>query len=256
MIHPTALVSTKARLGAGVSIGAYSIIGENVEIGENSTIGSHVVIDGHTSIGSENSIHPFCTLGGPPQDKKYRGEATRLEIGNRNTIREYCTANCGTIQDTGVTRIGDDNWIMAYVHIAHDCLIENDTIFANNAQIAGHVNVGSHAILGGFTVVHQFVSIGAHSLTAMGTILLQDLPPYVTAAGNTAQAHGINSEGLKRRGFSPESVAALRTAYKTLYKSGMTLADAKLDLVRQALVVPEIKVLVDFLEKSRRGIVR
>ena len=256
MIHPTAIVSPKARIGAGVSIGAYSIIGEHVEIGANSRIGSHVVIDGHTSIGTENVIHPFCALGGPPQDKKYRGEATRLQIGNRNTIREYCTANCGTIQDAGVTRIGDDNWIMAYVHIAHDCAVENNTIFANNAQIAGHVKVESHAILGGFTVVHQFVSIGAHSLTAMGTILLQDLPPYVTAAGNTAQPHGINSEGLKRRGFSPDAVAALRVAYKTLYKAGLTLADAKVELARQALVVPEIGVLVDFLEKSRRGIVR
>ena len=256
MIHPTAIVSPNARIGAGVSIGAYSIIGEHVEIGANSRIGSHVVIDGHTSIGTENVIHPFCALGGPPQDKKYRGEATRLQIGNRNTIREYCTANCGTIQDAGVTRIGDDNWIMAYVHIAHDCAVENNTIFANNAQIAGHVKVESHAILGGFTVVHQFVSIGAHSLTAMGTILLQDLPPYVTAAGNTAQPHGINSEGLKRRGFSPDAVAALRVAYKTLYKAGLTLADAKVELARQALVVPEIGVLVDFLEKSRRGIVR
>lgn len=256
MIHPTAIVDPKAEIDTGVSIGAYSIIGANVKIGANSSIGSHVVIDGCTTIGSENTIHPFCTLGGPPQDKKYRGEATRLEIGHRNTIREYCTANCGTTQDAGVTRIGDDNWIMAYVHIAHDCIVGNSTIFANNAQIAGHVFVENHAILGGFTVVHQFVSIGAHSLTAMGTILLQDLPPYVTAAGNTAQPHGINSEGLKRRGFSQATVSALRAAYKTLYKSGLTLADAKLDLGRQALVTPEIGPLVAFLDRSRRGIIR
>ncbi len=256
MIHSTAVVSPSARLAEGVTVGPYSIVGDHVEVGKGTAIGAHTIIDGHTRIGQQNSIHPFCTLGGPPQDKKYRGEPTRLDIGDRNTIREYCTLNCGTVQDAGMTRIGDDNWIMAYVHVAHDCQVGNNTIFANNAQIAGHVHVDDHAILGGFTVVHQFVSIGAHSLTAMGTILLQDIPPYVTAAGNAAQPHGINAEGLKRRGFAPETVSALRTAYKTLYKSGLTLADAKKSLEEQARVTREVQVIVDFLARSRRGIIR
>lgn len=256
MIHETALISPKARLAENVTVGPYSVIGENVEVGNRTTIGAHVIIDGHTCIGEDNVIHPFCVLGGPPQDKKYKGEPTRLLVGNRNTIREYCTMNRGTAQDAGTTRLGNDNWIMAYVHLAHDCQVGNSTIFANNAQIAGHVHVDDHAILGGFTVVHQFVSIGAHSLTAMGTILLQDLPPYVTAAGNTAQPHGINAEGLKRRGFSAESVSAIRTAYKTLYKSGLALADAKKSLEDQARTIVEIRMIVDFLARSRRGIVR
>jgi UDP-N-acetylglucosamine acyltransferase len=256
VIHPSAVVDRSARLHSSVSVGPYSVIGPQVEIGANTTVGPHVVIEGPTKIGADNRIHAFASLGGAPQDKKYAGEATTLEIGDRNTIREFCTLNRGTVQDAGATRVGNDNWIMAYVHLAHDCRIGDHTIFANNAQLAGHVDVGDHAILGGFTVVHQFVSIGAHSLTAMGTILLQDLPPYVTAAGNTAQAHGINSEGLKRRGFSTETIAAIRAAYKTLYKSGLTLEQAKDELGRQARSVPEIGVLLEFLGRSRRGIVR
>ena len=194
--------------------------------------------------------------GGAPQDKKYAGEPTSLEIGDRNVIREFCTFNRGTTQDTGVTRLGNGNWIMAYVHLAHDCRVGNDTIFANNAQLAGHVEVGDHAMLGGFTVVHQFVSIGAHALTAMGTILFQDLPPYVTAAGNSAKPHGLNVEGLKRRGFKPETLAGLRAAYKTLYKSGLTLEEAKMALTEQCRSVPEVALLLEFVTRSRRGIVR
>jgi UDP-N-acetylglucosamine acyltransferase len=256
VIHPGAIVDSAASLDSSVSVGAFSIIGPGVEIGAGTSIGPHVVIGGSTRIGRENRIHPFSSIGGPPQDKKYAGEQTRLEIGDGNVIREFCTFNCGTAQDESVTRVGDRNWIMAYVHLAHDCLIGNDTIFANNAQLAGHVHVGDHAILGGFTVVHQFVSIGAHSLTAMGTILLQDLPPYVTAAGNSAEPHGINAEGLKRRGFSPQAIAALRAAYKTLYKSALTLEEARASLQEQARSVPEISPLVEFLSRSRRGIIR
>lgn len=256
MIHPTAIVHAAAKLAVGVSVGAYSIIGEHVEIGEDTSIGPHVVIDGHTRIGAHNRIFSFSALGGPPQDKKYGEEPTRLEIGDRNTIREFCTFNCGTAQDAGATRIGDDNWIMAYVHLAHDCQVGNHTIFANNAQLAGHVRVGDYAILGGFTVVHQFVSIGAHSITAMGTILLQDLPPCVTAAGNTAVPFGINSEGLKRRGFSVATIAAIKKAYKTLYKSGLTLEQARGELAAQAAACPEVGMLVEFLERSRRSIIR
>jgi len=256
VIHTTAIVHPGAKLAPGVSVGAYSIIGAEVELGANTQVGPHVVIDGRTRIGADNRIFPFCSLGAAPQDKKYAGEPTRLEIGDRNTIREFCTFNCGTAQDAAVTRLGDDNWIMAYVHLAHDCQVGDHTIFANNAQLAGHVHVGDFAVLGGFTVVHQFVAIGAHSITAMGTILLQDLPPYVTAAGNTAKPYGINSEGIKRRGFSPEAVAAIKAAYKTLYKSGLTLDGAKEALAVQAQTHAEVGLFLEFLLDSRRGIVR
>ena len=256
MIHPTAIVSSKARLCADVEIGAFTVVGDEVEIGSGTKIGSHVVIDGPTTIGRDNTVSSFSSLGAPPQDKKYAGEATRLEIGDRNTIREFCTFNRGTSQDAGVTRIGNDNWIMAYVHLAHDCQIGNNTIFANNAQLAGHVHVGDWAILGGFTVVHQFVRIGAHSLTAMGTILLQDLPPYVTAAGNTASPFGINSEGLKRRGFEAQAIAEIKAAYKTLYKSGLSLDAARQKLLERQQVVPELAILAQFLQAGNRGIIR
>lgn len=255
-IHPTAIVHAGARLGAGVEVGPYSVIGEHVEVGDNTWIGSHVVIGGHTRIGRDNRIFQFCSVGEVPQDKKYAGEPTRLEIGDRNTIREFCTLNCGTAQDAGVTRLGNDNWIMAYVHLAHDCQVGNHTIFANNAQLAGHVHVGDWVILGGFTGVHQFVWLGAHSMTAVGTVLLQDLPPYVMAAGNTAEPRGINSEGLKRRGFSPESVMAIRRAYKTLYKSGLKLDEARAILAAEAATVAELTPMVDFLTRPGRGIIR
>ena len=215
-----------------------------------------MVIDGHTRIGQDNRIFSFCAIGGEPQDKKYAGEPTRLEVGDRNTIREFCTFNLGTSQDVGVTRLGDDNWIMAYVHLAHDCQVGNKTIFANNAQLAGHVQVGDWAILGGFTVVHQFVRIGAHSMTAMGTILLQDLPPYVMASGNTAEPHGINAEGLKRRGFSAEGLSAIRRAYKTLYKSGLRFEEAAAQIALAAESCAELRPLKDFLASAGRGIVR
>ena len=256
MIHPSALVHSKASLGANVSVGAYSIVGEHVELGNDTRIGPHVVIEGHTRIGRNNRIFQFCSLGAVPQDKKYAEEPTRLEIGDGNTIREFCTLNCGTAQDAGVTRLGNDNWIMAYVHLAHDCQIGDHTIFANNAQLAGHVHVGDHAILGGFTGVHQFVRIGAHSFTAIATILVHDLPPYVMAAGNTAKPYGINAEGLRRRGFSAEALAAIKRAYKTLYKSGLTLDQAKAQLAEQARSSVEIGLLADFLQASTRGIVR
>jgi UDP-N-acetylglucosamine acyltransferase len=255
-IHPTAIVHSEAKLGSGVEIGAYSIVGEHVEIGDGTVIGPHVVIGGHTRIGRDNRIFQFSSIGEIPQDKKYAGEPTRLEIGDRNTIREFCTFNCGTAQDAGVTRLGDDNWIMAYVHLAHDCQVGNNTIFANNAQLAGHVQIGDWVILGGYTGVHQFVRVGAHSMTAVGTVLLQDLPPYVMAAGNTAEPHGINSEGLKRRGFSAEAVTAIRRAYKTLYKSGLKLDEARAAIAAESATVPELVPLDVFLGQPGRGIVR
>lgn len=256
MIHASAIVHPRARLGENVSIGAYSLVGEHVEIGNDTWIGPHVVIEGHTRIGRDNRVFQFCSLGAAPQDKKYADEATRLEIGDGNTIREFCTLNCGTAQDAGVTRLGNDNWIMAYVHLAHDCQIGDHTIFANNAQLAGHVHVGDYAILGGFTGVHQFVRIGAHSFTAIATVLVHDLPPYVMAAGDSAKAYGINTEGLRRRGYSATALAGIKRAYKTLYKSGLTLAQAKAELAEQARTCAEIGPLSDFLQSSTRGIVR
>jgi UDP-N-acetylglucosamine acyltransferase len=255
-VHPTALIDPSARLGESVSIGAYTVIGAEVEIGDGSWIGPHVVINGPTRIGRDNRIFQFASIGEAPQDKKYAGEPTRLEIGDRNTIREFCTFNRGTTQDAGVTRLGNDNWIMAYVHLAHDCQIGNHTIFANNAQLAGHVQVGDWAILGGFTAVHQFVRVGAHCMTGMGSILLQDVPPYVMAGGNPCAPHGINSEGLKRRGFSPAAITALRRAYKTLYRNGLKLDEACTAI---AAAVPEeaaLAPLAEFLAKPGRGILR
>ena len=256
MIHPTAIIHPGARLGQQVSVGPYSIIGEFVEIGDHTVIGPHVVITGRTRIGRDNRIFQFCSLGEEPQDKKYAGEPTCLEIGDRNTIREFCTFNVGTAQDIGITRVGDDNWIMAYVHIAHDCQVGNRTVFANNAQLAGHVHIDDWTVLGGYTGVHQFCRIGAHTMTAVGTVVLQDVPPFVMAAGNTATPYGINAEGLKRRGFSSEALLALKRAYRTLYKSGLMLDEAREKLQEQAREHPEIQPLVDFLAVSKRGIIR
>ena len=256
MIHPAAIVDSSARIGANVDIGPYSIIGPDVEIGDDTEIGPHVVIKGHTRIGRENRIFQFCSLGEMPQDKKYAGEPTRLEIGDRNTIREFCTFNLGTVQGGGVTSVGDDNWIMAYVHIAHDCHVANKTIFANGASLAGHVTVGDLVIFGGFTGVHQFCRIGAHVITAASSLVLQDVPPYLMVAGNTAQPYGIHVEGLRRRGFTSEAITELKRAYRTLYKSGLLLEEAKGKLAEQAKTQPDVQLMVDFLEMSKRGIIR
>jgi UDP-N-acetylglucosamine acyltransferase len=255
-IHPTALVDPRARLAAGVRVGPYSVVDGDVELGEGTTIGAHCVVTGHTTIGRDNRIFHFCSVGEANQDKKYRGEPTRLVIGERNTIREYCSLSRGTVQDGGVTTVGSDNWIMAYCHIAHDCHVGDHTVFANNATLAGHVVIGDHAVLGGFTGVHQFVKVGAHVMAGVSSVILQDVPPYVTVAGHPCTPHGINSEGLRRRGFTPEAIAALKRAYKTLYKSGLSLADATAELERQAAEVPEVRLIVDFLAAATRGIVR
>lgn len=256
MIHPTAIIHPGAQLGSNVTIGAYSLVGEHVVIGEGSRIGPHVVIEGRTTIGRDNEIFQFCSIGAQPQDKKYDEEPTRLEIGDRNTIREFCSFNVGTSQDAHVTRIGDDNWIMAYVHVAHDCQVGSNTIFANNATLAGHVHVGDWAILGGFTGVHQFVRVGAHSFCGVGTVLLQDLPPCVTVSGNPAAPHGINSEGLRRRGFSAEGIAAIKRAYRLLYRSGLRLEEAREQIAALAAEHPEVQPFADFISESGRGLVR
>ncbi|MDO9050347.1 MAG: acyl-ACP--UDP-N-acetylglucosamine O-acyltransferase [Methylotenera sp.] len=255
-IHSTAIIDPSAELDSSVVVGAYSVIGPNVKIDAGTNIASHVAVNGPTTIGKNNQIFQFSSLGEAPQDKKYKGEPTLLEIGDNNTIREFCTFNRGTVQDKGTTKIGNDNWIMAYVHIAHDCQIGNHTIFANNSSLAGHVDVDDYAILGGFTLIHQFCKIGSHIITAVGSVVFKDIPPYVTAAGYDAKPHGINAEGLKRRGFSADSILQIKRAYKVLYRKGFTLDEAKLELFAMQLKTPEIKLLTDFLDVSTRGIVR
>ncbi len=255
-IHPTAIIDSKAELDSSVTVGAYTTIGANVKVGRGTTIASHVVLQGPTIIGEDNRIFQFSSLGEAPQDKKFKDEPTTLEIGDRNTIREFCTFNRGTIQDKGTTKIGNDNWIMAYVHIAHDCQIGNNTILANNSSLAGHVDIHDYAILGGFTLIHQFCKVGAHVITAVNTVVFKDIPPYVTAAGYDAKPHGINAEGLKRRGFSPDTVLQIKRAYKVLYRNNLTLEEAKIELADMQKNCNEIALLTDFLNNSTRGIVR
>ncbi|WP_313914290.1 acyl-ACP--UDP-N-acetylglucosamine O-acyltransferase [Tahibacter sp.] len=256
MIHPTAVIDPAARLGSNVSIGAYSVIGADVVIGDDTWIGPHVVIEGPTRIGRENKIWQFASIGAAPQDKKFHGERSLLEIGDRNVIREFVTFNRGTDDGGGVTRIGNDNWLMAYVHLAHDCIVGNNVIFANAASLAGHVTVDDWVILGGFTLVHQFCQVGAHAFTSMGSIINRDVPPYVTVAGSFAEPKGINSEGLKRRGFGSERILSIRRAYKTLYKSGLPLAEAREELARVSSDAPDVKLMLDFIDRSQRSLVR
>jgi UDP-N-acetylglucosamine acyltransferase len=261
-IHPTALVAAGAQLDAGVTVGPYTVIGPHVRIGAGTTVGAHCVIEGHTTIGRDNRIFQFNSLGAIPQDKKYGGEPCELVIGERNTIREFCTFNIGSPGDVGVTRVGDDNWIMAYVHLAHDCQVGSNTIFANNSQLAGHVHVGDWVILGGFTVVHQFVRIGAHSMTAMCSLLFADLPPFVMCQGQPAAARSMNYEGLRRRGFSPERIAGVKAMHKALYRQDLSLEAAQAQIASisqtQAQCEPDVRMMTDFLKQTsaQRGIVR
>ena len=255
-IHPTAIIAPGAQIDASVEIGPYAVIGEHVSIGAGTRVGPHTVIEGHTTIGRNNQIFQFASLGAAPQDKKYAGEPTRLEIGDNNTIREFCTFNVGTVQDGGLTRLGNDNWVMAYVHIAHDCIVGDHCILANNATLAGHISIGDHVFLGGLTAVHQFCTIGAHAMTAGGSIVVQDIPPYVTAAGNHAHPAGINSEGLRRRGFDAEQISRIKRAYKQIYRQGLSLEDAKAAITEAAADAPELALFVDFFARAKRGIIR
>ncbi|MFZ2393570.1 acyl-ACP--UDP-N-acetylglucosamine O-acyltransferase [Rhodoferax sp.] len=261
-LHATALVDPAAELDGSVTVGPYTVIGPHVKIGAGTTVGPHCVLEGHTTIGCDNRIFQFASLGAIPQDKKYAGEPCELVIGNRNTIREFCTFNIGSPGDVGVTRVGDDNWLMAYVHLAHDCQVGNHTIFANNSQLAGHVHVGDWAILGGFTVVHQFVRIGAHSMTAMCALLFADLPPFVMCQGQPAAARSMNFEGLRRRGFSPERISAVKAMHKALYRDDLTLQAAREQIENLTQTYPEalpdVQMMVSFLDQasSQRGIVR
>lgn len=261
-IHPTALVDPKAELDSGVSIGPYTVVGPHVKVGAGTRIGPHCVIEGHTTIGRDNRVYQFVSLGSDNQDKKYAGEPCELIIGDRNTIREYSTYHIGTVQGGGVTRLGNDNWMMAYTHLAHDCIVGNNTIFANNAQLAGHVEVGDWVILGGFTVVHQFVRIGAHAMTAMCSLLFADVPPFVMAQGQPAAGRSMNFEGLRRRGFSAQRISAIKAMHKALYRDNLTLEQAqeRMDAMPDQFpeAVDDIGMMRTFLQgvTTQRGIVR
>lgn len=254
--HSTAIIDPRAKLASDVEVGPYCVIGPEVEIGADCSIGPHVVITGRTRLGARNRIFQHASIGDIPQDKKYGGEPTRLEIGDDNTIRECCTFNCGTVQDGGVTRVGNGNWVMAYVHVAHDCQVGSNTVLANGVQLAGHVHIGDYAILGGLSGVHQYCHIGGHSITGAGTIVLKDIPPYVMVSGNPGKPFGLNVEGLKRRGFTTPTITKLKGAYKTLYRSGLTIELAVKELERQAKSCPEVRLLLDFLSTATRGVVR
>jgi UDP-N-acetylglucosamine acyltransferase len=256
MMHASAVIDPAARLGANVGVGPFSVIGADVEIGAGTTIGPHVVIQGPTRLGRDNRIFQFASIGAEPQDKKFHGERSELVIGNANTIREFVTINRGTSDGGGATRIGDDNWIMAYAHIAHDCQVGNHTIFANNATLGGHVEIGDYAILSGFAGVHQFCRVGEHAFVGMGCLINGDVPPFVIVANEYGRPRGINAEGLKRRGFAPERIAAIKRAYKTLYMSGLQLSEARGELARAAADAPDVRRMLDFIERGQRALVR
>jgi len=255
-VHSTAIVAEDVQLGSGVEIGPYSVIGADVVIGDGTVIGPHVVIAARTTLGCRNRVFQFASLGEIPQDRKYDGKPTRTVIGDDNVIREYVTVHAGTAQDRGVTTIGNGNWLLAYTHIAHDCVVGNGTTFSNNAQLAGHVIIDDQAVLGGFVGVHQFCRVGAHAFIAAGSIVLQDVPPYVTAAGYPAKPHGTNSEGLRRRGFTPDDLVAIKRAYKTLYRSSLSLDEARAQIAADAKTAAVLVPLAAFLETAGRGIVR
>ena len=255
-IHPTALVDPKAELAGDVEVGAYSIVGPRVRVDAGTVIGPHVVLTGRTSVGKRNRLFQFTSIGEIPQDRKYGGEPTATSIGDDNVIREFVTIHAGTAQDRGVTSIGNGNWFLAYTHVAHDCVVGDATTFSNNAQIAGHVTIGDYAVLGAYAGVHQFCRVGAHAMLAAGAIVLQDVPPFVTASGYPAKPAGTNNEGLRRRGFSAADIAAVRRAYKTLYREGLPLEQARTALAQAAQDAPLLEPLVSFLATSSRGIVR
>jgi UDP-N-acetylglucosamine acyltransferase len=256
VIHPTASIAPDAELADGVEVGAYAVIGAGVVIGANTVVGPHAVVQGPTRIGADNRIFQFASVGSAPQDKKYAGEPTRLEIGDRNLIRECVTLNRGTVQDLGITAIGDDNLFMAYSHVAHDCRIGNKCVLANNATLGGHVQLGDWVIMGGLSAIHQFCKVGAHAFIANNAAVTRDVPPFVMAVGQPAAAHSVNAEGLKRRGFTPEQIRNIRNAFRVLYRSGLKLADAAAQLGVMAEEQPELRAIVEFLPRSTRSIVR
>ncbi|WP_288355927.1 acyl-ACP--UDP-N-acetylglucosamine O-acyltransferase [uncultured Cycloclasticus sp.] len=256
MIHQTAIIDPTASIDENVKIGPYTVIGANVSIGTGTVISSHVTINGTTTIGKNNRIYQFSSIGEDPQDKKYAGEESFLEIGDNNEIREFTTIHRGTTQDKNITKIGSNNLFMAYTHVAHDCVIADDVILANAASLGGHVHIGNNAILGGFSIVHQFCHLGDHCFSAMGSAITKDVPPFVMVGGRPTKPHGINTVGLDRRGFSADTILQVKRAYKLLYKSGLKLADAKAELVNVVKDHPELTIMLDFLENSSRSILR
>jgi UDP-N-acetylglucosamine acyltransferase len=256
MIDPRAIVSSKARLADGVTVGPFTVIGDDVEIGEGTWVGPHTVINGPTTLGRDCRVFQFASIGDAPQDKKYRGEPTRLEIGDRNVFREFCTINRGTVGGHGVTRIGDDNLFMAYAHVAHDCVVGNQCVMANYSVLAGHVEIGDWVILAGYAGIHQFCKVGAHAFLGNNAAATRDVPPYLLVSGTPAEPKGINSEGLKRRGFTAAQIANIKDAYRILYRSGLKLAEATEQLAERARSQPEIQPFVDFLGRVTRSIVR
>jgi UDP-N-acetylglucosamine acyltransferase len=256
MIHSSSVISESAIIGKNVQIGPFCIIGDNVEIGDNCVLTSHVIVKGHSKIGKNNVFFQFCSIGEDCQDKKYAGEATYLEIGDDNVFRESCTIHRGTVQDESMTRIGSRNLFMVNTHVAHDCICGDDNIFANNCTVAGHVHIGNQVILGGLTAVHQFCHIGSHAFTGGGAIVLKDVPPYVMVSGTKHIPQGINSEGLKRRGFTSSSIMAIKRAYKVIYRNGNTTDQALPILNEMAETEPDVRILADFVASSKRGIVR
>ena len=256
MIDPRAIVSPTAKLAAGVSVGPYSIIGDEVEIGEGTWVGPHAVINGPTRIGRDCRVFQFASIGDAPQDKKYKGEPTRLEVGDRNVFREFCTINRGTVGGHGVTRIGDDNLFMAYAHVAHDCVVGSKCVMANYSVLAGHVEIGDWVILAGYAGIHQFCKVGAHAFLGNNAAVTRDVPPYLLVAGTPAEPKGINSEGLKRRDFTPQQIANIKNAYRVLYRSGLRLAEATEQLGELARTQPEVQPFLDFLPTVTRSIVR
>jgi len=256
-IHPTAIINSDAKLGSGVTIGPYSVIGKDVEIGDDCRIASHVVIEGPCRIGKNNEIFQFASVGAVPQDKKYNGESTWLKIGDNNVIRECATLNRGTVQGGGSTTIGSGNLVMAYVHIAHDCHVGDRTILANNTALAGHVTIHDDAILGGYSLVHQFCTVGSYAFTAMNSVISKNIPPYLMVSGHMARPHGLNLEGLRRNGFDKQTIKYLKEAYKYLYRSGLTLDDAITEIIALSTKCPEVELMVDFLKQYiERGIIR
>ena len=255
-IHPSAVVSGHAELADDVRVGPYAVIGDGVRIGAGTEIGAHCVIKGRTTIGENNRFYPFASIGDDPQDKKYAGEETGLEIGSGNTVREFCTINRGTAQDEGVTWLGDNNWLMAYSHIAHDCRVGNEIIMANGATLGGHAHIGDYAMLSAFSAVHQFCRIGAHSFIGAYGGVGKDVPPYIVAFGQPPEPRGINSEGLRRRDFSMDQIRNLKEAYRILYRSDLRLEEAKVQISALAAAQPELAIMVEFLDKSERGIFR
>ncbi len=255
-IHPSAIIEPGAKIGENVTIGPFSIIGSDVELGDGNNIESHVVINGHTTIGENNHFFPYCAIGGEPQSLSYKGEPTKTQIGTNNVFRENITVSRGTVEDESITSIGDDNFFMAYCHIAHDCRLGSSIMFANSVCLAGHVQMGDHVVMSGYSLVHQFCRVGSHAFVGPSAVAIQDVPPYTLAAGNRAITHGINVRGLRRRGLDSEAITDLKRAYRIIYRSGFTLKNALLEIEQKQFASKHVKFLTEYIQNSKRGVIR